>query len=185
MNKELSVAVNIESKIFLLRGKNVMLDRDLAALYGVPVKALNQAVKRNIRRFPPDFMFQLTIEEAELLRSQFVTLNDDGGGKKRGQNIKYLPYAFTEQGVAMLSGVLNSGRAVNVNIQIMRAFVKMKEYFLKMQNDDKVISRLGVLEKALLNYMASNDKRVDDIIAVLNAMIEKEEKPSKKIGFIK
>ncbi len=110
----------VESKIFSIRGKRVMIDRDLANLYQVETKVLNQAVKRNIQRFPEDFMFQLTREEFNSLRSQFVTL-------KRGQHSKYLPYAFTEQGVAMLSSVLNSERAIQVNIQIMRAFIKLKE----------------------------------------------------------
>jgi len=117
--QEIIPQVSIESRIHFVRGKKVILDRDLAELYGVQAKVLNQAVKRNIGRFPEDFMFQLTIEEAESSRSQFVTL-------KRGQNIKYLPFAFTEQGVAMLSSVLNSERAVKINIQIMRAFVKIR-----------------------------------------------------------
>jgi phage regulator Rha-like protein len=114
----------IETKIILIRGKKVMLDKNLARLYGVETRALNQAVRRNIARFPEDFMFQLTKEEAEeLLRSQFVTL-------KRGQHSKYLPYAFTENGVAMLSSVLNSQRAVQVNIQIMRTFTKLREMLI-------------------------------------------------------
>lgn len=115
----------VERKILLLRGQKVMLDEDLAALYGVEVRVLNQAVKRNARRFPADFMFQLTQEEyAEYtaLRSQFVIL-ETGRGRYR----KYMPYAFTEQGVAMLSSVLNSDRAIDVNIQIMRTFVKLRE----------------------------------------------------------
>src|SRR3972149_5462507 len=111
----------IEQKILLIRGKRVMLDKDLTALYGVETKVLNQAVKRNIKRFPDDFMFQLNWEEAsELSRSQFVTL-------KKGKNIKYLPYAFTENGVAMLSSVLNSERAITVNIQIIRTFTKLRK----------------------------------------------------------
>ncbi|MBI5632377.1 MAG: ORF6N domain-containing protein [Nitrospirae bacterium] len=121
---ELIPQVLVEKKIFLIRGRRLMLDRDLAELYGVETKVLNQAVKRNLNRFPEDFMFQLTPEEAvEFSRSQFVTL-------KRGQNIKYLPYAFTENGVAMLSTVLNSERAVEVNIQIMRTFTRLREMLL-------------------------------------------------------
>ena len=113
-----------------------MIDRDLAALYGVETKALNQAVRRNHKRFPPDFMFQLTIEEAEnvldfeqvnfLSRSQFVTLKT-----KRGQNIKYLPYGFTEQGIAMLSSVLRSEKAINMNIAIMRAFIEIRKTLIR------------------------------------------------------
>ena len=108
----------------MLRGQRVMLDADLACLYQVEVKALNQAVRRNPARFPANFMFRLTWEEAERSRSQTVTLKGAGG---RGRNIKYLPYAFTEQGVAMLSSVLKSERAVQVNAEIMRAFVRPSE----------------------------------------------------------
>ena len=111
----------VERKIYLIRGQKVMIDGDLAELYAVETRTLNQAVRRNIKRFPPDFMFQLNAAEAgELSRSQFVTL-------KRGHNIKYLPYVFTENGVAMLSGILKSDRAVSVNIQIMRTFTKLRE----------------------------------------------------------
>jgi len=110
----------IQNCIYLFRGQKVMLSVDLAELYGVPVKVLSQAVKRNADRFPDDFMFQLTRQELTYSRSQIVTL-------KRGQNIKYLPFAFTEQGVAMLSSVLRSPRAVKVNIEIMRAFVRLRQ----------------------------------------------------------
>ena len=109
----------IETRIVMVRDQKVMLDADLATLYGVPTEVLNQAVKRDANRFPPDFMFELTMEEHQALRSQTVTLK---GG--RGQHRKYLPHAFTEQGVAMLSSVLRSQRAVQVNIEIMRAFVR-------------------------------------------------------------
>jgi hypothetical protein len=122
-SKELVIpADRIEKAIMLVRGLKVMLDRDLAALYGVPTKVLNQAVRRNLRRFPNDFMFQLTPEDAERLRSQSVTLKAG-----RGHHSKYLRYAFTEQGVAMLSSVLHSDRAIEVNIAIMRAFVRLRE----------------------------------------------------------
>jgi phage regulator Rha-like protein len=113
----------IERKIYLIRGHKVLLDSDLAELYGVEVKQLKRQVRRNINRFPEDFMFQLQKEENESLRSHFGTL-------KRGEHAKYLSYAFTEQGVAMLSSVLNSDRAIEVNIQIMRAFVKLREMLL-------------------------------------------------------
>jgi len=112
----------IETQILLVKGQKVMLDRDLADLYEVDAKVLNQAVKRNLDRFPEDFMFQLTAEESARLRSQFVTLKTG-----RGQHRKYLPYAFTEQGVAMLSSVLRSKRAVLVNVEIMRAFVRLRQ----------------------------------------------------------
>ena len=110
----------IENKIYEIRGQRVMLDRDLAELYDVPTKALNQSVKRNIKRFPPDFMFQLSREEFENLRSQIVT--SKWGGTRT------MPHAFTEQGVAMLSGLLHSDRAIQANIAIMRAFVAMRNY---------------------------------------------------------
>ena len=125
----------IEQRIVLLRGEKVMLSPHLAELYGVEPKVLLQAVKRNAERFPSDFMFQLTPEEVRRSRSQFVTLNSVSDKRsrsqivilKRGQNLKYLPYAFTEQGVAMLSSVLHSKRAIQVNVDIMRAFVRLRQ----------------------------------------------------------
>jgi hypothetical protein len=110
----------IEKAIYLIRGEKVMLDSDLASLYGVETKAVNRAAKRNLKRFPPDFMFQLTAEESAALRYQIGTSKDGRGGRR------YRPYAFTEQGVAMLSSVLSSDRAVLVNVEIMRAFVKLR-----------------------------------------------------------
>lgn len=140
----MQIIQSIQNRIYEIRGERVMQDRDLAALYEVETKVLNQAVKRNIKRFPEDFMYQLTkteFEEIQLqtnlldsnvsLRSQIVTLK-----KPRGQHQKYMPYAFTEQGVAMLSGILNSDKAVNMNIAIMRAFVAVRQILLK-QNDIK------------------------------------------------
>jgi hypothetical protein len=123
----------IQNKIFTIRDKKIMFDKDLATLYGVETKALNQAVKRNIERFPADFMFQLTREEAASLRSRFVTL-------KRGQHLKYAPYAFTEHGILMLSSVLNSKRAVQVNIQIMRVFTKLRTMMTVHQDLKKKIN---------------------------------------------
>jgi hypothetical protein len=129
----------IERRILLVRGHKVILDSDLADLYGVEVKVLNQAVKRNTERFPEDFMFQLTVEEEESLRSQIVTLKTG-----RGQHRKYLPYAFTEQGVAMLSSVLNSPRAVQVNIEIMRTFVLLRQM---LASNEGLARKLAALEK--------------------------------------
>lgn len=140
----MQIIQSIQNRIYEIRGERVMQDRDLAALYEVETKVLNQAVKRHIKRFPEDFMYQLTKTEFEeillqtnlldsnvSLRSQIVTLK-----KPRGQHQKYMPYAFTEQGVAMLSGILNSDKAVNMNIAIMRAFVAVRQILLK-QNDIK------------------------------------------------
>lgn len=120
----------IERAILMIRGQKVLLDSHLAELYGVPTKAFNQAVKRNVQRFPVDFMFQCTAEEADALRSQFVTSKPGMRSQfvtASKRNVRFLPYAFTEQGVAMLSSVLNSERAIDVNIAIMRAFVRLRE----------------------------------------------------------
>ena len=123
-NRDQLVGVdNIEPLIKIIRGQQVMLDRDLATLYGVETKRLNEQVKRNIKRFPEDFMFQLTKDEC--LRSQIATLNEG-----RGQHLKYMPYVFTENGVAMLSSVLRSDTAIEVNIRIMRAFVSMRHFMV-------------------------------------------------------
>jgi hypothetical protein len=127
----------IEKRIHELRGKKVMLDRDLSELYGVETRALNQAVTRNIERFPDDFMFTLTQEEARDSRSQNVIM-------KRGENIKYLPRAYTEHGILMLSSVLRSETAIQVNIQIMRAFMKMREM---MQGYRELIERIQKIER--------------------------------------
>ena len=121
-NKSLIPVEKIASKIFLIRNEKILLDSDLADLYGVETGALKQAVRRNLNRFPSDFMFQLTKKEYQFLRSQIVIL-------KRGQHTKYLPFAFTEQGVAMLSSVLNSEKAVQVNIAIMRSIRSTKKVF--------------------------------------------------------
>jgi len=161
----------IKHKIIILRGHKVMLSTDLAELYQVEARALIQAVKRNRERFPEDFMFQLTWEEADSLRSQFVTL------KKRGSHIKYLPYAFTEQGVAMLSSVLKSRRAVLVNIAIMRAFVLMRQVLAAHKE-------LALKLKALELKVGRHDKDIKEILdAIRQLMAPPPEKPKGKIGF--
>src|SRR5690242_7361565 len=121
----MQIIKSIQNRIYEIRGERVMLDFDLATLYQVPTKALNQAVKRNTKRFPKDFMFRLTAKEWQNIRSQFVTASQD----KR--NTAITPFAFTEQGVAMLSGILNSSKAINMNIAIMRAFVAVRRVLLK------------------------------------------------------
>ena len=158
----------ITRAILLIRGQKVMLDTDLAELYDVGTKALNQAVKRNRGRFPGDFMFQLTWEEVENPRSQIVTL-------KPGENIKYRPYAFTEQGVAMLSSVLRSERAVRVNIEIMRAFVQLRRV---LSSHADLARKLATLEK---KYDAQF-KVVFDAIRELMTPLEPPKK--RRIGFI-
>jgi hypothetical protein len=144
----------IQNKIYELRGQKVMIGNDLAEMYGVQTKVLNQAVKRNIKRFPPDFVFQLTKTEVENLRSQIVT-------SKKGGN-RYLPYAFTEQGVSMLSSVLNSDRAIEVNIAIMRTFVLIREHSMRYKD---LQEKLEKLEK-------QTDKNFKEIYSALNLLIE-------------
>ncbi len=156
----------IASKIYFIRGAKVMLDRDLAELYGVETKVLKQAVRRNINRFPADFMLELTKEEYDSLRSQFVTL-------KRGQHAKYLPFAFTEQGVAMLSSVLNSERAILVNIQIMRTFTKIRH----------MISVSEELKQEIKELRKQTDDRFQVVFEVLDQLLNPENPPKKGIGF--
>jgi phage regulator Rha-like protein len=161
--------VHIESKMFLVRGQKVMLSQHLADLYEVEPRALNQAVKRNLERFPEDFMFQLTEEEDTLLRSQTVTLKTG-----RGQHAKYLPYAFTEQGVAMLSSVLNSERAIQVNIEIMRAFVRLRQM---LATNAELSKKLTALEKKY-------DVRFKAVFeAIHELMSPPEHKKKRPIGF--
>jgi len=158
----------IERRIYIVRGLKVMLDSDLAELYQVETKNLNKAVKRNIARFPGDFMFQLTEEEWNLLRFQTGTSNTDRGGRR------YMPYVFTEQGVAMLSSVLNSERSVQVNIAIMRAFVQLRE--------------IAVSHKDLLQKVNEMEKKYDEnfrvVFAALKRLMEPQPLPLKRrIGF--
>ena len=168
-SKSLIPTEQIERAILLIRGHKVMLDADLAALYGVEIRVLVQAVKRNIDRFPADFMFQLTKAENEVLRSQFVTLK-----QSRGQHRKYLPYVFTEQGVAMLSSVLRSKQAIRVNIEIMRAFVHMRQL---------IASQRGLMQKILVMEKKYDKqfKIVFDAIYQLMAVSEKSRR--RQIGF--
>jgi hypothetical protein len=167
----------IENQIYFIRGQKVMLDRELATLYGVPTKAFNQAVKRNIRRFPGDFMFQLTREEAISLRSQFVTLENNAGLSNRGKYSKYLPYAFTEQGIAMLSSVLYSERAIDVNIEIMRAFVRIRHF---LSTHKELAQKIDLLEKRVFKH----DANIRDLVRDIRKMTI--ERPTRKhnVGFL-
>jgi hypothetical protein len=158
----------IERAILMLRGLKVILDGDLAALYGVPVKVLNQSVKRNIGRFPEDFMFQLSETEYVNLRSQIVTSSLPGYGGRR-----FLPYAFTEQGVAMLSSVLRSPRAVQVNIEIMRAFVRLRQM---LQSNAVLARKLASLEKKY-------DARFKIVFDAIRALMTPPARPKRRIGF--
>lgn len=151
---------NIEGKIMVIRGQQVMLDRDLAGLYGVETKVLNQAVKRNIERFPDRFMFKLNKVEAESCsKSQFVTLNEKGNF--RGQNIKKLPYAFTEHGVAMLASILRSSNAIKIGIQIIDAFVAMRRYLLA---NSQVFQRLDRIETKQLEA----EQKIETIFSIMD-----------------
>ena len=172
--------INFQNLIYEIRGRKVMLDNDLASLYGVELRALNQAIKRNIRRFPQDFMFQLSQKEWNSLRSQFVISNEKRGGRR------YSPFAFTEQGIAMLSSVINSERAIEVNINIMRAFVKLR-HFIHLQIDKN--EQIAELRKLLMLHIENNDykfsehdKTVKLIMNALNNLLEKP-KETRPIGF--
>jgi len=183
---EIVSVVGVEQKIFYLRGQKVMFSPHLAELYDVPTKVLLQSVKRNIDRFPQDFMFQLTWEEADSLRSQFVTLKSSGAKNPRSQfvtlesgaNIKFLPYAFSEQGIAMLSSVLRSKRAIAVNIAIMRAFVKLREVLATHKE-------LAAQFKELESKVGTHDKHIAMIFEAIRRLMEPPpEKKKRPIGFI-
>jgi hypothetical protein len=174
-------ASSIQDLICEIRGLKVMLDSNLASLYQIEVKALNRAVKRNINRFPDDFMFQLTDEEWKSLKIRFAdqVLRYHFGTAKKAEKKRYNPYAFTEQGIAMLSGLLNSDIAINVNIKIMRAFIQLRHYAFSLSSTNEQITDL---RKLLMLYIEKNDKRVNDIIIALNNLITQPPK-SKTIGF--
>ncbi|MFP4472988.1 MAG: ORF6N domain-containing protein [Candidatus Omnitrophota bacterium] len=157
----------VQNKIFIIRNKKVMIDSDLAMLYGVETKNLNKAVKRNIERFPEDFMFQLTKKETHALRFQIGTSKTGSGGRR------YLPYVFTQEGVAMLSSVLNSDRAIHVNIQIMRAFVKLREL---MTSHTELRNKIEDMEKKY-------DYQFKIVFDAIKRLLEPPAKPEKPIGF--
>jgi len=156
----------IEKSILLFRGYKVMLDIHLAELYGVENKYLKRQVRRNIARFPQDFMFELTKEEQGSLRSHFGTL-------KRGTHTKYLSYAFTQEGIAMLSGILRSERAIQVNVEIMRAFVRMRQL---------LASHKGLMDK-ILAMERKYDEQFKIVFQAIYRLMEEEEKPKRQIGF--
>ena len=167
--RNLVLAETIQNKIIMIRGEKVILDSDLASLYGVSTKRLNEQVRRNPGRFPADFMFQLTKEEYDILRSQFATLE-----KGRGRHRKYLPFAFTEQGVAMLSSVLNTERAILVNVEIMRTFVRLRDIL--------------ATHKDLARKLEELEKKYDEQFAVVFEAIRElmkppELPPKRRIGF--
>ena len=166
MNMPIPAVIN--KKIWLIRGKKVLLDKDLAMLYRVEIKRLMESIKRHKSRFPEDFMFQLNPQEYENLRSQIAT--SSWGGRR------YLPYVFTEQGVAMLSSVLHSERAIQVNIAIMRAFVQLKEM---ISNHQELSKRLDKLEKKL----AAHDTDIRTVFETIRELMSGPAKPKRQIGF--
>ncbi len=168
----LVVMANIETKILLIRGQKVMLDADLAELYGVETRRLNEQVRRNIERFPDDFMFQITAEEYESLRSQFATLK-----MGRGQHRKYLPYVFTEHGALMLGNVLKSERAVEVSILIVRTFVHLREL---VSSNNELSQKLDKLERKF----AGHDRAISELINTLRQLMSPSASDKKRpIGF--
>ena len=185
----MEIIQSIQNRIYEVRGERIMLDRDLAYLYGTETKALNLSVKRNIKRFPKDFMFQLTKEEFESLRFQIETLENDKSlrlqietSKGRG-GTRYLPYAFTEQGVAMLSGVLNSDKAISMNIAIMRAFVQIKKALLKQ-------SDLKEQLKEIKDRLGEHDVQLNQIYDAMENLLDEKAAQRKwedreRIGFKK
>lgn len=160
----------IQSRILLIRGHKVMLDSDLAELYRVTTKRLNEQVKRNRERFPADFMFQLSAEEAVALRSQFATSNRRRGGRR------YLPFAFTEHGAVMLATVLNSPVAVQASIQVVRAFVKLREM---LSTHRELAKKLADLEKRIEGH----DEEITALFDAIRELMEPPDKPNKRIGF--
>ncbi|MCR0220709.1 ORF6N domain-containing protein [[Clostridium] innocuum] len=164
---------DIKSMIYVVRNQQVMIDSDLAMLYQVETKRLNEAVKRNIARFPEEFRFQLTAEETESLRSQFATLNENDG---RGQHRKYLPYVFTEQGIAMLSAVLRSDVAIQVSISIMKSFVEMRRF---IANNALLFERISTVELRQLEYQKQTDEKLEQIFEY----ISEHEESSQKVFF--
>lgn len=188
----MELTVIIQSKIYEVRGQQVMLDKDLAELYQVATGNLNKAVKRNLKRFPSDFMFQLTTEEWESLRFQIGILE-----KGKGKYTKYLPYVFTEQGIAMLSGVLNSDTAIEININIMRAFVAVRRFIAnppvdkvsELQNELKELK--SYIEEVFTDYNDINEdtrvqlELINRTLAELQAQKRLADSPRNPIGFIK
>ena len=177
-NRSVGIAEEvIVNKIYLIRGKKVMLDRDLAELYGVETGVLNQAVRRNEKRFPGDFMFQLTEKELNNWKSQIVTSN------KERMGLRKMPLAFTEQGVAMLSSVLNSETAIKVNIRIIRVFTKMRELLLTHKD---ILVKLEQVEKEMIKQNVKMNKQDEDIQLIFGALkrlLDPPQQPRPRIGF--
>ncbi len=167
----------IINRIYMIRGMKVMLDRDLAEMYGVETRRLNEQVRRNLQRFPCDFMFQMTQNELEDWMSQNATSN------KEKKGLRKLPLCFTEQGVAMLSSVLNSETAIEVNIQIIRVFTRMREF---LANHAEILLKMEQFEKTLMKQEQKSEKHAEDIDMIFNALkqlLHQKNEPRKRIGF--
>ena len=180
---ELILVEKIEPLILMFRDQKVLLDNDLAVLYGVPTKALNQAVKRNLQRFPDDFMFQLTAEETETMRSRNVTASDTPPSVRSHsvtaskRNVRYLPYAFTEHGAMMEATILNSPRAIEVSVFVVRAFVKMRQLVLTHKD-------LAVKLEQLERKVAGHDDSIRSLVAAIRQLMQPtDSKPKRQIGF--
>ena len=181
--KDIVLVEQIEPRIFLIRGQRVICDADLAELYGTTTKAFNQAVKRNQERFPADFMFQLTAEEARAMRSHFVTASE-AAPRLRSQmatasrrNIRYLPRAFTEHGALMAASVLNTSRAMEVSVYVIRAFVKLRDL---LSTHKELAGKLSELE----HKVASHDEAIQSLVATIRRLLEPPPTPPRpKIGF--
>ncbi len=167
---------HIAQSILILRGQRVLLDGDLAALYGVTTKRLNQQVRRNLARFPSDFMFQLTAEETEALRLQFATLKTG-----RGRHRKYLPFAFTEHGAIMAATILNSSRAVEMSIYVVRAFIQLREL---LTSNKELAKKLDELETRIARKLASHDEAIAGILRTLRELMAPPETKKRPIGFV-
>jgi ORF6N domain len=170
VKRRTTLASAVESRILLLRHQRVILDTDIADLYGVPVKVLNQQVKRNRERFPADFVFRLTSKEDAVLRSQFVTSKPGRGGRR------YAPYAFTEHGAIMAATVLNSERAVQMSVFVVRAFVRLREM---LATNRKLAGKIDELE----NRLDTHDSTIQDLIEAIKELMKPEDPPRKSIGF--
>ena len=171
MPKKTALTIPVESRILVVRQQKVILDRDLAELYGVPVKQLNQAIKRNRERFPADFVFQLTSKEDQILRSQIVTSSSGYGGRR------YPPYAFTEHGAIMAATVLNSPKAVEMSVFVVRAFVRLREM---LANNRQLAAKINELDRRL----ETHDTAIQELIEAIKQLMTPEEGTKRKIGFV-
>ena len=166
-NEELESSINIQNMIYTVRNQQIMLDSDLAGMYHVETKRLNERVKRNVARFPETFCFQLTKEEYDNLRSQIATSSEEYGGRR------YLPYVFTEQGIAMLSAVLNSEVAIKVSIRIMEAFVEMRRF---IANNAMLFERISAVELKQLEFQKKTEEKLDEVFEYIADHAESEQK---------